>query len=179
LVEHRSYLDEPALIPADRHEVRRVPSGRVDVAGRRTAARAGMRQLLGPIEVAGANGEHDVDRVGHETDRLVVLVGEMLAQLAQVPLRMRVAGEEHVHRQPEQADQEVDAASGAEARAQQFASQLLAQIVVIGAQQATVRDAESVCYGVRIAGRTGLVEEGECRGAPAGAVVGLAGKPDA
>ena len=178
-MQHRQQLGQPPLVPADRHQLGAGPPGVVGVARGRAAAGADRGQRLGVGEPARPDGQHHVDRAGHEADREVVALGEVVLQLAEQPPGVRVARAVRVGRLPEQAHQQVAAALGAEARLGQLDGQLPARADVLGAEQAVVGDAEGLGEEFGVPGRAHLVQRGQHGGVRAAGVVRLPGQPGA
>ena len=142
LLEQRQQLRQPALVPADRHQLRAVPPVGVGVAGLDAALAALVGELLGLGQPPVPDRQHDLDRLRHELDRGVVLLGQQRPQLAQAPLAVRVGVEEQVGDQPDQAHREVAAVPGPGRLADQLVGDRRRRGAVLGAEQAVVGQAQ-------------------------------------
>ncbi len=149
----------------------------VDVARGSAVRGAVAGQGFRVLQLARADGQHHVDGADHERDGQVVLLGEVIAQLAQVPSGVRVALGIGVDRLPQQAHQQVAAAAGAEADLDQLDGQFPAVVDVVGTEQAMMGHAERLGQQLRVPGGPGGRQRGQDGLARAVQVIGLPRQP--
>ena len=109
--------------------------------------------------------------------RTSACIVKLIAKLAQVPSGVRVTGRIRIDRLPQQAHQQIAPPLGAEAHLDQLHGQFPAQLDVLRAEQAVVRQAQRLGQEFGVGRGPGRVKLGQDRLVPAPDIVGLPRQP--